>query len=171
MKQKKETTPEEMQDFMKGFLKSSGTHPMSSKDQMEALFEEAMQDESDEQFILPANLPAGTPAQQQDRLPAEQLDGLHDSQPAEVLEAPVVSRRISSKQRKASLEEYRDVFLQAPSIEDRKPVFLSHKLRDRLDRIVRMFGDRRMSVSGMVENIVKHHLSVYEEDIEAWRKL
>lgn len=110
MKQKKETTPEEMQDFMKGFLKSSGTHPMSSKDQMEALFEEAMQDESDEQFILPANLPAGTPAQQQDRLPAEQLDGLHDSQPAEVLEAPVVSRRISSKQRKASLEEYRDVF-------------------------------------------------------------
>ena len=144
---------------------------MSSKDQMEALFEEAMQDESDEQFILPANLPAGLPAQQQDRLPAEQLDGLHDSQPAEVLGAPIVSRRISSKQRKASLEEYRDVFLQAPSIEDRKPVFLSHMLRDRLDRIVRMFGDRRMSVSGMVENIVKHHLSVYEEDIEAWRKL
>ena len=66
MKQKKETTPEEMQDFMKGFLKSSGTHPMSSKDQMEALFEEAMQDESDDSHITSklACRPAGTTARQ-----------------------------------------------------------------------------------------------------------
>ncbi|MBL1009108.1 MAG: DUF3408 domain-containing protein, partial [Escherichia coli] len=30
---------------------------------------------------------------------------------------------------------------------------------------------RRMSVSGIIENIVRHHLSLYEEDFEAWRKL
>ena len=28
-----------------------------------------------------------------------------------------------------------------------------------------------MSVSGIIENIVRHHLSLYEEDFEAWRKL
>ena len=42
---------------------------------------------------------------------------------------------------------------------------------DRLDRVVRILGGRRMSVLGIIENIVRHHLSLYEEDFEAWRKL
>ena len=86
-------------------------------------------------------------------------------------ETPQVVRRISGKQRRASLEEYKEAFLPVPSIEDRKPVFLSRRTRDALDRIVRMFGERRMSVSGLVENIVRQHLDTYGEDIEAWRKL
>ena len=86
-------------------------------------------------------------------------------------ETPQVVRRISGKQRRASLEEYKDSFLSVPSIEDRKPVFLSRSTRDALDRIVRMFGERRMSVSGLVENIARQHLATYGEDIEAWRKL
>ena len=86
-------------------------------------------------------------------------------------ESPQVIRRISGKQRRASLEEYKESFLTVPSIEDRKPVFLSRSTRDALDRIVRMFGERRMSVSGLVENITRQHLATYGEDIEAWRKL
>ncbi|MCR8875137.1 DUF3408 domain-containing protein [Phocaeicola barnesiae] len=86
-------------------------------------------------------------------------------------ETSQVVRRISGKQRRASLEEYKDSFLSVPFIEDRKPVFLSRSTRDALDRIVRMFGERRMSVSGLVENIARQHLSTYGEDIEAWRKL
>ena len=86
-------------------------------------------------------------------------------------ETPQVVRRISGKQRRASLEEYKETFLPVPSIEDRKPVFLSRSTRDALDRIVRMFGERKMSVSGLVENIARQHLATYGEDIEAWRKL
>lgn len=86
-------------------------------------------------------------------------------------ETPQVIRRISGKQRRASLEEYKEAFLTVPTIEDRKPVFLSRSTRDALDRIVRMFGERRMSVSGLVENIARQHLDTYGEDIEAWRKL
>ena len=86
-------------------------------------------------------------------------------------EVPQVVRRISGKQRRASLEEYKETFLPVPSIEDRKPVFLSRSTRDALDRIVRMFGERKMSVSGLVENIARQHLATYGEDIEAWRKL
>ncbi len=86
-------------------------------------------------------------------------------------ETPQVVRRISGKQRRASLEEYKEAFLTVPTIEDRKPVFLSRRTRDALDRIVRMFGERRMSVSGLVENIARQHLAAYGEDIEAWRKL
>ena len=86
-------------------------------------------------------------------------------------ETPQVVRRISGKQRRASLEEYKESFLTVLSIEDRKPVFLSRSTRDALDRIVRMFGERRMSMSGLVENIARQHLATYGEDIEAWRKL
>ena len=68
-------------------------------------------------------------------------------------------------------DETPQTFLPVPSIEDRKPVFLSRSTRDALDRIVRMFGERKMSVSGLVENIARQHLAIYGEDIEAWRKL
>ena len=38
---------------------------------------------------------------------------------------PTIQRRVSSKQRKLSLEEYRSTYLKVPIIKDRKPVFLS----------------------------------------------
>ena len=84
---------------------------------------------------------------------------------------PTVPKRISSKHRKESLDEYRDTFLQVPKLDDRKPVFVSREVRDRLDEIVRKLGGRRLSVSGFVENLARHHLSAYHEDIEVWRKL
>ena len=80
-------------------------------------------------------------------------------------------RRISSKQRKLSLDEYRKAFLQVPRIEDRKPVFVSGEVRDRLDESVRRLGGRKMSVSGLLENIARQHLEIYSEDFEQWRKL
>ena len=103
---------------------------------------------------------SGAVQEKTDEVVSEQADG-----------TPQVVRRISGKQRRASLEEYKEAFLPVPSIEDRKPVFLSRRTRDALDRIVRMFGERRMSVSGLVENIARQHLAAYGEDIEAWRKL
>ncbi len=118
----------------------------------------------------PESQPADTQEQQ------EQASGVMQEKTVETVqeqadETPQVVRRISGKQRRASLEEYKEAFLLIPSIEDRKPVFLSCSTRDALDRIVRMFGERRMSVSGLVENIARQHLAAYGEDIEAWRKL
>ena len=83
----------------------------------------------------------------------------------------VVVRRVSSKQRRLSLDEYRATYLQVPGIADRKPVFVSREVRDRLDRIVRCLGDRGMSVSGLVENLACQHLAAYGNDIDQWRKL
>ncbi|MCB6633044.1 DUF3408 domain-containing protein, partial [Bacteroides faecis] len=94
-----------------------------------------------------------------------------ETSPNEAQSPPNPLKRISGKQRKATLEEYQQTFLQVPRIDDRKPVFVSSDVRDRLDRVVRILGGRRMSVSGIIENIVRHHLSLYEEDFEAWRKL
>ena len=85
--------------------------------------------------------------------------------------AAMPQRRISSKQRRLSLDEYRTAYLQVPKIADRKPVFVSREVRDELDRIVRYLGGRGMSVSGLVENLARQHLDAYGSDIEQWRKL
>lgn len=81
------------------------------------------------------------------------------------------TRRTSSKQRKASLDEYREQFLHAPKITDRQPVFISRTTRDRIDDIVRRLGERRMSVSGFLENLANHHLETYREEVEQWKRL
>ena len=83
----------------------------------------------------------------------------------------VSAKRISGKQRKESLEEYRQMFLQIPKLEDRKPVFISREVRDHLDEIARKLGGRRMSVSGFIENLARHHLELYREDVESWKKM
>ena len=120
----------------------------------------------------PKSEPKPTDTQkQQERANEVAQEQAGEAVPEQVDETPQVVRRISGKQRRASLEEYKESFLTVPSIEDRKPVFLSRSTRDALDRIVRMFGERRMSVSGLVENIARQHLAAYGEDIEVWRKL
>ena len=79
--------------------------------------------------------------------------------------------RVSSKQRRLSLEEYRSVYLPVPKIENRMPVFISATLRDELDKMARRLGGKRMSASGIVENMVKHHLIVYGDELKEWYKL
>jgi len=88
---------------------------------------------------------------------------------AELTQPPM--RRVSSKQRRLSLEEYRSVYLPVPKIENRMPVFISANLRDELDKIARRLGDKRMSASGFVENMVKHHLITYGDELKEWYKL
>jgi len=81
------------------------------------------------------------------------------------------SARRTVKQRKSDLDEYRRRYMTIPRIKDRKPVFVSKDVRDKLDRIVRLLGERGMSVSGLIENIALHHLAIHEPDIEHWRKM
>ena len=88
-----------------------------------------------------------------------------------VIDTGSTVKRISSKQRKESLEEYQQTFLSVPKLEDRKPVFISRDVRDGLDEIVRKLGGRRMSVSGFIENLARHHLEIYRDDVEMWKKL
>jgi hypothetical protein len=80
-------------------------------------------------------------------------------------------KRISGKQRKFALKEFRQQFMQTPKIDNRKPVFISLAIRDSLDRIVRLFGEHGMSVSGLMENLARIFLETYRDDVEQWRKL
>ena len=99
------------------------------------------------------------------------VDEIEETQPSTIVEPPTIQRRVSGKQRRLSLEEYRNAYLKVPVIKDRKPVFLSCEVRDRLDDYVHKLGGRKMSVSGLLENIARQHLDTYDSDFEQWRKL
>ena len=106
------------------------------------------------------------------------IDEEAETETQSIMEVPVITeepstiqRRVSSKQRRLSLEEYRNAYLKVPVIIDRKPVFVSCEVRDRLEDYVRKLGGRKMSVSGLLENIARQHLDTYDADFEQWRKL
>jgi len=106
------------------------------------------------------------------------IDEEAETETQSIMEVPVITeepssiqRRVSSKQRRLSLEEYRNAYLKVPTIIDRKPVFVSCEVRDRLEDYVRKLGGRKMSVSGLLENIARQHLDTYDADFEQWRKL
>ena len=80
---------------------------------------------------------------------------------------PTIQRRVSSKQRKLSLEEYRNAYLKVLTIIDRKPVFVSCEVRDKLEDYVRKLVGRKMSVSGLLENIARQHLDTSNPTIIA----
>ena len=141
-----------------------------SSQTMDAALQDFLGNKPSMEILKPDPLPADTQEQQEKANEVAQ-EQAGEAVPKQADETSQVVRRISGKQRRASLEEYKEAFLPVPSIEDRKPVFLSRSTRDALDRIVRMFGGRKMSVSGLVENIARQHLATYGEDIEAWRKL
>ena len=110
---------------------------------------------------IPSSESPDSPSMQEESVSL--LDGNDDKQP------PV--HRVSSKQRRLSFEEYRSVYLPVPKIENRMPVFISASLRDELDKIARRLGGKRMSASGIVENMVKHHLIMYGDELKEWYKL
>ena len=99
------------------------------------------------------------------------VDEIEEAQASTAAEPPTIQRRVSGKQRRLSLEEYRNAYLKVPVIIDRKPVFVSCEVRDRLEDYVRKLGGRKMSVSGLLENIAHQHLDTYDTDFEQWRKL
>ena len=122
--------------------------------------------------ILPEPLPSAVKHIQLDTVSpiSEETD---EVLPTNVVEqqplTPPIHRRVSSKQRKLSLEEYRNTFMRPYKIEDRKPVFISGKLRKMLDKFACKIGEDRMSMSGLLENIVRHHIELYSEDFEHWK--
>ena len=99
------------------------------------------------------------------------VDEIEEAQASTTVESPTIQRRVSGKQRRLSLEEYRNAYLKVPVIIDRKPVFVSCEVRDRLEDYVRKLGGRKMSVSGLLENIARQHLYNYDAEFEQWRKL
>ena len=167
-----ELTQEQCQEVIekmaeRSFYKS-GTGKAHNAEELQT--EESVESSIDD--ILPEPLPS-VAKQAQTEAVTSVTEVTEDVPPTNVVEeqppTQPIQRRVSSKQRKLSLEEYRNTFMRPYKIEDRKPVFISGKLRKMLDKFACKIGEDRMSMSGLLENIVRHHIELYSEDFEHWK--
>ena len=167
-----ELTQEQCQEVIekmaeRSFYKS-GTGKVHNAEELQT--EDSLESSID--YILPEPLPSVAKQAQTEAMPsvAEVIDEVPPTNAVEEQPpTPSIQRRVSSKQRKLSLEEYRNTFMRPYKIEDRKPVFISGKLRKMLDKFACKIGEDRMSMSGLLENIVRHHIELYSEDFEHWK--
>lgn len=167
-----ELTQEQCQEVIekmaeRSFYKS-GTSKVHNAEELQT--EDSLESSIDD--ILPEPLPSVAKQVQTEAVPsvAEAADEVTSTNVVEQQpSAPPIQRRVSSKQRKLSLEEYRNTFMRPYKIEDRKPVFISGKLRKMLDKFACKIGEDRMSMSGLLENIVRHHIELYADDFEHWK--
>ena len=154
---------EEMMELM-GLKRTSDSNDDSDKTAIELAIEKYSREElaAKEAGLSVEPTPDEITPKDTEELP--KVDNAEEQPPA-----PIIQRRVSSKQRKLSLEEYRKTFMRPYKIEDRKPVFISGKLRKMLDKFACKIGEDRMSMSGLLENIVRHHIELYSEDFEHWK--
>lgn len=77
--------------------------------------------------------------------------------------------RISAKMIDNEFDELSRKYLQVTSLGEKKPVFLPLELRDALDAIARLSGDRKLSASHVAINVIRAFLNDHRELIN--RKL
>lgn len=73
--------------------------------------------------------------------------------------------------RRAGKSSYAEIFLSPTVVQRRTAVYVSEQVRDTISTIVRHLEvSGELSVSGYVENVLRHHLEKYREEINACYK-
>ena len=72
---------------------------------------------------------------------------------------------------RAGKSSYAETFLSPTVVQRRTAVYVSEQVRDAISTIVRHLGPSgELSVSGYVENVLRHHLEKYRDEINACYK-
>ncbi|MBB4034761.1 hypothetical protein GGR21_000648 [Dysgonomonas hofstadii] len=74
--------------------------------------------------------------------------------------------RESAKKKKQSVTDYESVFLTRNELQNRQGLYIDKENYDTLQSLVNVIRRKsKLSVSGLVDNIIRHHIELYEEDI------
>lgn len=91
-----------------------------------------------------------------------------------VADTPAVTTkatRISAKMRRASRQEFHDVYLVKTDTKGGKPITISANLIKRLYRICACSGDYRACPTYLVNNLLMEILNIIEPDTKGWADL
>ena len=84
---------------------------------------------------------------------------------------PPKQQRIGKQQRKSDYADFKATYLAPTKLMKRHPVNIEDSVWEKLERIVRILGDRDTTVSSYINAVLLEHLNLYADDIEIWRKL
>ena len=61
--------------------------------------------------------------------------------------------------------DYPSVFLCRYELKSRQGIYIEKETNETIKRIVHNIGSERLTVSGFIENVLKHHFELYKEEI------
>lgn len=73
--------------------------------------------------------------------------------------------RESPKKKRGQSIDYEPVFLVRNELRNRQGLYIDKDNYEVLQTLVRSIRSERLSVSGLVDNIIRHHIELYEDDI------
>lgn len=87
-----------------------------------------------------------------------------DASPTEV-ERVAATAVPTSRTRKTEASDYERFFLQSRKCQARMICRLERDLWQKLNLVVQLLGNGKLTVPGLVNNIVQHHIATYREEI------
>lgn len=82
-------------------------------------------------------------------------------QPKAGAEEPIAE----SRRRRMALPDFEQTFMNPQDIRNRSAIYVSGDTKRKIFEVVRNIGSDRMTATSYVENIIRHHLSLYKEEI------
>ena len=130
--------------------KQSGGMPKIDEDFMKELISQGVP-------VKRENLPDDAP------LPGGEKVITQEGQQEEVVRV----EKTTPRKRKGGTGDYRETYFQKVELTDRQPLYVSRTTHEKLMRIVTVIGERKVTVSSYVENILLRHFDQYQDEINA----
>lgn len=77
---------------------------------------------------------------------------------------PNDTEKQSVRRKKANID-YPAVFLSRYELKNRQGIYIEKETNETIKRIVHNIGSERLTVSGFIENVLKHHFELYKDEI------
>lgn len=112
--------------------------------------------EIDEDFLL-----ASIGDKKEGKVPIEKEEQTESVEPQKIKE-PTINKR---SKRSNNTEDYANTFLCRNEIRERKSIYVSQLVHEKVKLIIKRIADDDASVGGYIDNVLKHHLEKYKEEI------
>ncbi|MCD7969113.1 MAG: DUF3408 domain-containing protein [Alistipes sp.] len=70
-----------------------------------------------------------------------------------------------NRTRKSAAAAYTEKFLRSGKINNRRCVYISEKVKKKLDKYIPIITEKELTVNQFIENVLQHHLDNYKESL------
>lgn len=118
--------------------------------------------EIDEDFLL-----ASIGDHKEGKPPLKEEEAIADDKPIKPKDSRANSKR---NKRNSNTEDYEELFLCRNEIRQRQGVYISQSVHQTIMQIVKQIAGNDVSVGGYIDNVLKHHLGKYKDEINSLYK-
>jgi len=84
----------------------------------------------------------------------------------EIVQPPNETEKLTIRRKKNQNNiDYPAVFLSRYELKTRQGIYIEKETNETIKRIVHNIGSERLTVSGFIENVLKHHFELYKDEI------